>query len=137
MMTLMEHLESFNREERFFLVGTALGNPDFQLSTDFQTKLNTAFGIQPPNSAFVAMDYHLDWLHASPFPALQAHRTKALIQPFRPTVLWSVAAVAGDVHQQQHLALVVGQGLFRTIEALHGEIVEACHSSTPSVIRPA
>ncbi len=36
MMTLMEHLESFNRKERFFLVGNALGNPDFQLSTDFQ-----------------------------------------------------------------------------------------------------
>ena len=72
MMTLMEHLESFNRKERFFLVGNALGNPDFQLSTDFQTKLNTAFGIQPPNSAFVAMDYHLDWLHASPFLALPA-----------------------------------------------------------------
>ena len=69
MMTLMEHLESFNRKERFFLVGNALGNPDFQLSTDFQTKLNTAFGIQPPNSAFVAMDYHLDWLHAGPFLA--------------------------------------------------------------------
>ena len=72
MMTLMEHLESFNRKERFFLVGNALGNPDFQLSTDFQTKLNTAFGIPPPNSAFVAMDYHLDWLHASPFLALPA-----------------------------------------------------------------
>ena len=72
MMTLMEHLESFNRKERFFLVGNALGNPDFHLSTDFQTKLNTAFGIQPPNSAFVAMDYHLDWLHAGPFLALPA-----------------------------------------------------------------
>ena len=70
MMTLMEHLESFHRKERFFLVGNALGNPDFRLSTAFQAKLEAAFGIQPPNHAFVAMDYHLDWLHASLFLAL-------------------------------------------------------------------
>ena len=70
MKTLLEHLESFNRKERFFLVGNALGNPDFQLSTEFQAKLLEAFAIRPPNSAFVAMDYQLDWLHASLFLAL-------------------------------------------------------------------
>jgi hypothetical protein len=70
MMTLMEHLESFNRKERFFLVGNALGKTDFQLSAEFQVKLREAFGIQPPNHAFVAMDYHLDWLHAGLFLAL-------------------------------------------------------------------
>ena len=70
MMTLMEHLESFNRKERFFLVGNALGNPDFHLSTAFRAKLEAAFGIQPSSHAFVAMDYHLDWLHASLFLAL-------------------------------------------------------------------
>ena len=53
MKTLLEHLESFNRKERFFLVGNALGNPDFQLSAEFQAKLAEAFGIRPPNSAFV------------------------------------------------------------------------------------
>lgn len=70
MMTLMQHLESFNRKERFFLIGDALGNPDFQLSTDFRSRLSAAFGIQPPSSAFVAMDYHLDWIHASLFLTL-------------------------------------------------------------------
>ena len=67
MMTLVEQLESFNRKERFFLVGEALGNPAFQLSTDFRTRLSEAFGIEPPSNAFVAMDYHLDWIHASLF----------------------------------------------------------------------
>ena len=38
MMTLMEHLESFNRKERFFLIGDALGNRAFQLSTDFRAR---------------------------------------------------------------------------------------------------
>jgi hypothetical protein len=66
-MTVLEYLESFNRKERFFLIGEALGNPAFQLSSNFRAKLSAAFGIQPPRSAFVAMDYHLDWIHASLF----------------------------------------------------------------------
>ena len=70
MMTLIERLESFNRKERFFLIGDALGNQSFQLSDDFRTRLGTAFGIQPPSNTFVAMDYHLDWIHASLFLAL-------------------------------------------------------------------
>jgi len=67
MTTLMEHLESFNRKERFFLIGDARGNRAFQLSADFRARLSEAFGIEPPSSAFVAMDYHLDWIHASLF----------------------------------------------------------------------
>ena len=70
MMPLLEHLESFNRKEWFFLIGNALGNPDFKLSTECQTKLGEAFSIQPPDNAFVAKDYHPDWLHASLFLAL-------------------------------------------------------------------
>ena len=70
MMTLMERLESFNRKERFFLIGDALGNQSFQLSADFRTRLGVAFGIKPPSNSFVAMDYHLDWIHASLFLAL-------------------------------------------------------------------
>ena len=57
MMTVMKHLESFNRKERFFLIGEALGNRGFQLSTDFRSRLGEAFGIEPPSSAFVATDY--------------------------------------------------------------------------------
>ena len=67
MMTLMEHLESLNRKERFFLIGDVLGNRAFALSTDFRARLREAFGIEPPSGAFVAMDYHLDWIHASLF----------------------------------------------------------------------
>ena len=78
MMTLLEHLESFNRKERFFLIGEALGNRAFQLSTDFRTRLSEAFGIEPPSSAFVAMDYHLDWIHASLFLTLPGNDDEAV-----------------------------------------------------------
>lgn len=47
MTSLMELLESFNRKERFFLIGDALGNRAFQLSTDFRARISAAFGIQP------------------------------------------------------------------------------------------
>ena len=65
MATLLEYLESFNRKERFFLVGEALGNPAFRLSSDFRTRLGAVFGLAIPDDALVAMDYHLDWIYAS------------------------------------------------------------------------
>ena len=70
MPDLIEILESFNRKERFFLIAQALGNPTFELSDDFQQKLGKAVGldhqgIEIPADAFAAMDYHLNWVHAS------------------------------------------------------------------------
>ena len=85
MMSLMEHLESFNRKERFFLIGDALGNPAFQLSSDFRARLSAVFSIQPPSSAFVAMDYHLDWIHASVFLTLPGNDEEA-VHPNTETV---------------------------------------------------
>ncbi len=66
-MRLTEWLESFNRKERFFLIGNALGNTDFSLSDEYRAKLGAVLGIHPPKDAFVAMDYHLDWIHAGLF----------------------------------------------------------------------
>ena len=65
MPNLVEHLRSFNRKERFFLVGMALGTPTFGLSDDFRQRINAALGLEVPPDAFVAMDYHLDWIYAS------------------------------------------------------------------------
>lgn len=70
MPNLIEYIESFNRKERFFLIGEALGNPDFSLSDDFRTRLSTTFGVPVPANALVAMDYHLDWIHTSLYLAL-------------------------------------------------------------------
>ena len=69
METLLQHLESFNRKDRFFLIGNALGNRDFKLSNSFRLKLHSILGIYPPGNSFVAMDYHIDWINAGLFLA--------------------------------------------------------------------
>jgi hypothetical protein len=69
--SLVDLLEAFNRKERFFLVGWALGNPGFALAESFRHELGSALGLRIPSDAFAAMDYHLDWIFASLF--LQAN----------------------------------------------------------------
>jgi hypothetical protein len=64
-MDLLETLASFNRKERFFLVGWALGNKRFELDASFRDKLGDRLSAQIAADAYVAMDYHLDWLYAS------------------------------------------------------------------------
>lgn len=63
--SLVSYLESFNRKERFFLVGAALGNPSFRLCDEFRGALERGFDVAIPPDAFVAMDYHLDWLYGA------------------------------------------------------------------------
>ena len=46
MTGLLELLESFNRKERFFLIGDALGNRTFQLSNDFRARIWPSLGHQ-------------------------------------------------------------------------------------------
>ncbi len=83
MPDLIDILKSFNRKERFFLVAQALGlkdgegEPAFNLSSDFQQKLCAKVGAPFPEKGervFVAMDYHLNWVHAS---LVLAHYTDA------------------------------------------------------------
>ncbi len=60
MSDLIEHLRSFNRKERFILLRETLGSDT--LGEVFRKRLGKAIGIKVPADAFVAMDYHLDWL---------------------------------------------------------------------------
>lgn len=62
---LVENLRLLNRKERFFLIGQALGNPAFELCQEFRTVLGKTFNVTIPRDAFVAMDYHLNWLYAA------------------------------------------------------------------------
>ncbi len=66
-MDLIKYLRSFNRKERFFLVGQALGNPNFKLSDEFKAIIENKLSINIPSDAFTAMDYQLDWIYASIF----------------------------------------------------------------------
>ena len=60
MSELIEHLRSFNRKERFILLREALGSD--ALGDAFRRRLGDSIGKEVPAGAFVAMDYHLDWL---------------------------------------------------------------------------
>ena len=60
MSDLIDHLRSFNRKERFILLREALGRDT--LGDAFRRRLSDAIGVAVPDGAFVAMDYHLDWL---------------------------------------------------------------------------
>jgi hypothetical protein len=62
MTSFLENLQAFNRKERFFVVGWALGNPFFTLGNDFRQQIAKDTKITVPKDAFCAMDFHLDWL---------------------------------------------------------------------------
>ena len=62
---LIEKLRRLNRKERYHLVGQALGNRDFRTSDAFRNAVGSATGLTIPADAFVAMDYHLNWIHAA------------------------------------------------------------------------
>lgn len=65
MTDLIELLEQFNRKERYFLIGQALGNETFRLSEDFRKKLGCELELEIPCDASAWMDYHLDSVAAS------------------------------------------------------------------------
>lgn len=65
MQPLTPHLRNFNSKERYFLIGQALGNPAFKLTSDFRRLLGQAVGFVIPEEAWAAMDYHIDWLCAA------------------------------------------------------------------------
>ena len=64
---LIENLKSFNRKERFYLVGQMLGNPEFRMDDKQLDNISELIGIKIPREYFAAMDYHLDWIYASLF----------------------------------------------------------------------
>ncbi len=62
-------LEKFNRKERFHLLAWALERPHFELGETFrrtiETELKGELRASIPDDAFVAMDYHLNWIYAA------------------------------------------------------------------------
>lgn len=65
----VDNLRSFNRKERFYLVGWALDNREFRVGPAFRHLLSSVVSPSVPSDSFVAMDYHLDWIYASAFLA--------------------------------------------------------------------
>lgn len=64
----IDYLRLLNRKERFHLLREALGETTFRLDERFRTRLQSCLRDSPrgavsiPPDAFVAMDYHLDWV---------------------------------------------------------------------------
>lgn len=62
---IISNLKSFNRKERFYLIGQMLGNPEFRMDDNQLDKISNLIGLTIPRKYFAAMDYHLDWIYAS------------------------------------------------------------------------
>ena len=68
LLDTIDYLRLLNRKERFHLLREALGKTTFRLAECFRTRLQSCLTDSPrggasiPPSAFVAMDYHLDWI---------------------------------------------------------------------------
>jgi len=63
MTSFINNLDRLNRKERYFLIGMALGNSKFKLNSAFRQKLSDMYyPLAVPDTAFVAMDYHLNWI---------------------------------------------------------------------------
>lgn len=64
----IDYLQLLNRKERFHLLCEALGEKSFRLDKDFRIRLQSCLSDSPlgavsiPPDAFVAMDFHLDWI---------------------------------------------------------------------------
>ena len=70
-----KYLERFNRKERFILLCHVLGATHaqdvFRLNPPFRRKVGNKLDLKIPDDAFVAMDYHLDWLQVALFLAYE------------------------------------------------------------------
>ncbi|MDE0373914.1 MAG: hypothetical protein OXI73_15410 [Rhodospirillales bacterium] len=64
MSQAIEILRSLDRKERFAVLRDALGFDDHApvLDPDFRDRLRACINVPVPETAFVAMDYHLDWI---------------------------------------------------------------------------
>ncbi len=67
MSKVIESLRSLDRKERFAVVREALciDEQTPKLDKGFREKLSGCVGVPVPEHAFVAMDYHLDWIRMS------------------------------------------------------------------------
>lgn len=112
MSDLIEMLSRLNMKERFYLIGQALGNETFELSSSFRKALSDKIGTRVPESAFAAMDYHLDWIAAG----LQAYRDADIANE---TYSNSRGVVSG---MQRDIDLLIA---FEADEVCHLVLVEA------------
>jgi hypothetical protein len=64
---LIDNFKSFNRKERFYLIGQMLEKPAFRMDDKQLDEISKLIKVKIPSEYFAAMDYHLDWIYASLF----------------------------------------------------------------------
>lgn len=61
---LVALLQRFNRKERYWLLADALGY-NLSLDKSYREKIKNIIGVDVPEDAWWALDYHFDWLYAA------------------------------------------------------------------------
>ena len=110
---IIQNLREFNRKERFYVVGMALGNHDFRLDYAFREKLGKELELSVPEDAFAAMDYHLDWIYASIF--LAKNPAKMIYEKTREITATqedSDFVIAYQEGEDCHIILIEAKGAF-------------------------
>ena len=118
MQDFISLLERFNRKERFFLVLQAMEVRQFPLSEHFSKKLGNKVGVEMPEDAFAATDFHLDWLAASVAAYQEGLTERQFLKKTFPNYRDS-AIVTGSI---EDIDLLVA---FKTPESYHVILVEA------------
>ena len=116
MSQLIEHLKSFNRKERFILLEKVLRRNTFRLSDNFRKELSDCLelGFEIPDCAYVAMDYHIDWIKMAVYLAKNPES--------KGTVIRSEKGIEGINENQQDVDLLVA---FTRGSATHLVLIEA------------
>lgn len=111
-MELKDFLDLFNRKERYHLLKNAL-HESFQLSDEFSRELGDAINVKVPKNAWVAMDYHLDWISVAVASFLRGYSPKHRGtldridgKQFKSTQQDIDLVVAFTVGQMNHLVLI-------------------------------
>ena len=116
MSQVINYLERFNRKERFILLSHALGGEGgeaFFLNPDFRETLASEIDVLVPKDAFVAMDFHLDWLqmalyladHVDSLPCVIPNEERRLVSGNQEDVDLLIAFEDEGTHET-HIVLV-------------------------------
>lgn len=62
---MLDAIMRFNRKERYHLIRHAVTGGPMSLSDGFRREVGEVLDLSVPDNAYVAMDYHLDWLSAA------------------------------------------------------------------------
>ena len=114
---LIDYLRDFNRKERFILLDHVLGQQPgdvFRLNRYFAGKLATELSLEIPVDAFVAMDYHLDWIQMALYLADKGYREgnleiecgRRLVQANQDWDVDLLVAFEEQDRQMTHLVLI-------------------------------